>query len=181
MNHDLSKLPEIYARYPKTPQSLIAVLQDIQKEYHFLPCEALKQTAEELKVPLSKVFSVSTFYNAFSLNPRGEKVIRVCVGTTCHIRGAKQIQEQLENHLKIKAGETTEDLKFTLEVVACVGACAMAPVVAVNDEFHGGVTVASCKRLAKLDEKKPPKKAKAPAAPRTGKAGKKTARKGKKS
>jgi NADH:ubiquinone oxidoreductase subunit E len=132
---------------------------------------------------------VSTFYNAFSLHPRGEKVVRICVGTTCHIRGAKQIQEQLENHLKIKAGETTEDLKFTLEVVACVGACAMAPVVAVNDEFHGGVTVASCKRLAKTDKKlaakekkaagkgkRTTKKAKKPA----GKA-KKTTRKGKKS
>jgi len=110
-------------------------------------------------VPLSKVFSVSTFYNAFSLHPRGEKVVRVCVGTTCHIRGAKQIQEQLENHLKIKAGETTKDLKFTLEVVACVGACAMAPVVAVNDEFHGGVTVAGCRKLAMTD-KKPGKKGK---------------------
>ena len=153
MNHDLSKLPEIYERYPKTPRSLIAVLQDIQKEFHFLPCEALKQTAEELNVPLSKVFSVSTFYNTFSLHPRGEKVIRICVGTTCHIRGATQIREQLQNHLKIKAGETTEDMKFTLEVVACVGACAMAPVVVVNEDFHGGVTVASCRKLAKTSEK----------------------------
>ncbi|MCK4461996.1 MAG: NADH-quinone oxidoreductase subunit NuoE [candidate division Zixibacteria bacterium] len=147
MNHDLDKLPEIYERYPRTPQSLIAVLQDIQKEFHFLPCEALKRTAEELNVPLSKVFSVSTFYNAFSLHPRGKKIVRVCVGTTCHIRGAKQIQEQLENHLKIKAGETTEDMKFTLEVVACVGACAMAPVVAVNDKYYGSVKVSDSKKL----------------------------------
>lgn len=149
MNHDLSKVPDIIGRYPKDPQSLIAVLQDIQKEYNFLPCEALKQTAEALDVPLSKVFSVSTFYNAFCLTPRGEKIIRVCMGTTCHIRGAKQILEQFETRLKVKAGETTPDGKFTIEVVNCVGACAMAPVVIVNEDYHGSVKVSDTKRLAK--------------------------------
>jgi len=149
MNYDLSKVPDIIGRYPKDPQSLIAVLQDIQKEFNFLPCEALKQTAEALDVPLSKVFSVSTFYNAFCLTPRGEKIIRVCMGTTCHIRGAKQILEQLETRLKVKAGETTPDGKFTIEVVNCVGACAMAPVVIVNEDYHGSVKVSDTKRLAK--------------------------------
>ncbi|MFQ6008808.1 MAG: NAD(P)H-dependent oxidoreductase subunit E [Candidatus Zixiibacteriota bacterium] len=147
MNHDLSKLLGILERYPKTPQSLIAVLQDIQKEYRFLPCEALKETAKALDVPLSKVFSVSTFYNAFSLYPRGEKVIRICVGTTCHIRGAKLIEQQLETRLNIKAGQTTPDLKYTLEVVNCVGACAMAPVVIVNDKYYGSVKVSDYKKL----------------------------------
>jgi NADH:ubiquinone oxidoreductase subunit E len=147
MNLDLSKLPGIIERYPKTSQSLIAVLQDIQKEYHYLPCEALKETAKALDVPLSKVFSVSTFYNAFSLHPRGERVIRVCVGTTCHIRGAKLIEQQLETRLNIKAGQTTPDLKYTLEVVNCVGACAMAPVVIVNDKYYGSVKVSDYKKL----------------------------------
>ena len=149
MNHDFSKLPNIIEKYPKSPQSLIAVLQDIQKEYHYLPCEALKQTAVALEVPLSKVFSVSTFYNAFSLNPRGEKIIRICTGTTCHIRGAKQLEHQLETQLKIKSGETTEDMKFTLEVVNCVGACAMAPVVIVNDEYFGSVKLTDTRKLLK--------------------------------
>jgi len=149
MSYDLSKLTDIFDRYPRTPESLIAVLQDIQKEYHFLPSEALEETSEKLNVPLSKVFSVSTFYNAFSLIPRGEKVIRICVGTTCHIRGAKLIQERIENELGIKAGETTEDGKYTIETVACVGACAMAPVVAVNDKFYGGVKVSNCLGLLK--------------------------------
>ncbi len=149
MIHDFSKLPQIIERYPQKPESLIAVLQDIQKEYHYLPCEALKETARFLDVPLSKVFSVSTFYNAFSLNPRGERIIRVCVGTTCHIRGARQIQEQLENRLKIKAGETTPNLKFTLEVVNCVGACAMAPVVIVNDKYYGSVKVSDSRKLTR--------------------------------
>ena len=147
MTPDLSKLPQIIDRYPKNSESLIAVLQDIQKEYHYLPSETLKETAKALDVPLSKVFSVSTFYNAFSLYPRGEKIIRICVGTTCHIRGAKVIQQQLEDRLKIKAGQTTTDLKYTLEVVNCVGACAMAPVVIVNDKYYGSVKVSDSKKL----------------------------------
>jgi len=149
MKHDLSKVPDIIGRYPQTPSSLIAVLQDIQKEFNYLPCEALKQTAEALDVPMSKVFSVSTFYNAFCLTPRGDKIIRVCVGTTCHIRGAKQILEQLETRLNIKAGETTKDMKFTIEVVNCVGACAMAPVVIVNEEYHGSVKVSDSRKLVR--------------------------------
>lgn len=149
MKVDLDKLPDIFERYPKTPQSLIAVLQDIQREFNYLPDEAMRETAEHLDVPLSKVYSVSTFYNAFSLIPRGDKVVRICMGTTCHIRGAQMVLERLENELGVKAGNTTEDGKFTLETVACVGACAMAPVVAVNEDFHGHITVGNCKKLVK--------------------------------
>jgi len=101
MKPDLSKLGAILERHPHEATALIAVLQDIQKEYHYLPAEALKEVSTALTVPLSKVYSVATFYNAFSLVPRGEKVIRVCMGTTCHIRGAGQILEQLENQLGI--------------------------------------------------------------------------------
>ena len=150
MTHDFAKLPELIDRHPRTPESLIMVLQDIQKEYRYLPCEALQQTAEALDVPLSKVFSAATFYNAFSLNRQGDNVVRVCRGTACHIRGATLIQEQLEMQLGIKAGETTPDYKFTIEVVACVGACAMAPVVIVNDQYHSSVKVSGTKRLLKV-------------------------------
>lgn len=149
MKHDMSCLPEIFERYPQSQESLIAVLQDIQKEFQYLPCEALEETARVLDVPLSKVFAVSTFYNAFSLHPKGEKVIRVCVGTTCHIRGGTLIQQQLESQLDIKAGETTKDLKFTIETVGCVGACAKAPVVIVNEKYHGPVKVSDYKKLLK--------------------------------
>ena len=149
MKHTLDELPEIFDRYPKDPSSLIMVLQDIQRTYHYLPCEALVQAAETLGVPMSKVFSVSTFYNAFSLNKKGDTVIRVCIGTACHIRGAKMIQEQLENLLKIKAGETTGDEKFTLEVVGCVGACAMAPVVLENEKYHPQVKMNKVQKLVK--------------------------------
>jgi len=153
MNHDLSKLPEIIDRHPKSAESLIGILQDIQKEYHYLPCDALVETARVLDVPLSKVFSVSTFYNAFSLTPRGKKLIRVCVGTACHIRGAALIQDQLEEQLKIKAGQTTDDQEFTLEVVGCVGACAMAPLVIVDDEYKGEFKVSQVKALLKKGRK----------------------------
>ena len=150
MTHDFSRLPELIDRHPRSPESLIMVLQDIQKEYHYLPCEALQQTAEALGVPLSKVFSAATFYNAFSMDRKGDNVIRICRGTACHIRGASLIQEQIEQQLGIKAGETTKDYKFTIEVVACVGACAMAPVVIVNDEYHSSVKVSGTKRLLKV-------------------------------
>ncbi|KAA3635212.1 MAG: NAD(P)H-dependent oxidoreductase subunit E [Calditrichaeota bacterium] len=145
----MTKLDSIFDKYPKSQESLIAVLQDIQKEFQYLPCEALEKASEILDVPLSKVFSVSTFYNAFSLTPKGDKVIRICVGTACHIRGAKLLQDQFESLLKIKAGETTKDMKFTIEVVSCVGACAMAPVVAVNDKYHGSVKVSKVKKMIK--------------------------------
>jgi len=150
MNHDMSKMPEILDRHAKSPESLIAVLQDIQKEFHYLPCEALKATAEALDLPMSRVSSVATFYNAFSLNPRGETIIKVCKGTACHIRGAELIADQFETQLGIKAGETTEDMKFTLEVVAGVGACAMAPVVLIDERYHGSVKPTGVKKLLKV-------------------------------
>jgi NADH-quinone oxidoreductase subunit E len=147
MKPDLSKLGAILERHPHEATALIAVLQDIQKEYHYLPAEALKEVSTALTVPLSKVYSVATFYNAFSLVPRGEKVIRVCMGTTCHIRGAGQILEQLENQLGIKSGQTTADGKYTLESVNCVGACSLAPVVIVNDQYFGDVKLSHIKKL----------------------------------
>lgn len=147
MSHDLQKIDAIIAKSPQDPSSLITVLQDIQREFHFLPCEALSRTSEKLSVPLSKVYSASTFYNMFSLTPRGEKIIRVCQGTACHLRGADLVQEQLETGLGITAGETTSNLKFTIEVVSCVGACAMAPVVAVNNKYHGRVRCDQVLRL----------------------------------
>ena len=144
-------LDKIFDRNPKNSGAMIAVLQDIQREFHYLPCDALEKTAQVLNVPLSKVFSISTFYNAFSLTPRGEKVIRICKGTACHIRGADLVLEQIESGLKIKAGETTPDLKFSIEIVNCVGACAMAPVMIVNNKYHGNVRVDRAMRLAKKD------------------------------
>ena len=150
MSQDFSKMPELIDRYPRSSESVIMILQEIQREYHYLPPEGIKQTAEALDIPLTKVYSIASFYKSLSLKPKGENVIRVCEGTACHIRGAKLIREQIENKLGIKAGETTPDGKFSLEVVACVGACAMAPVVMVNDKYHGSVKVSSAKKLVKV-------------------------------
>jgi len=137
---DLAATDEILARYPREEPSLIQVLQDVQRAYNYLPCDVLVKVAEALDVPLAKVFSVSTFYKAFALEPQGEIIIKVCMGTACHIRGAGQLVEELERQLNIRASETTPDLKFTLKTVRCVGACAMAPVVIMGDEYHGGAT-----------------------------------------
>ena len=150
MTHDFSRLPELIDRYPRSPESLIMILQEIQREYRYLPCEALQETAAALELPLSKVFSAATFYNAFSLERQGDNVIRICKGTACHIRGANLIQDQVETQLGAKAGQTTPDYKFSIEVVACVGACAMAPVVIVNGTYHGAVKVSGIKKLLKV-------------------------------
>lgn len=150
MSQDFSKIPELIDRYPRSSESVIMILQEIQREYHYLPPEGIKQTAEALDLPLTKVYSIASFYKSLSLKPKGENVIRVCEGTACHIRGAKLIREQIETKLGIKAGETTADGKFSIEVVACVGACAMAPVVIVNDKYHGSVRVSSAKKLVKV-------------------------------
>ena len=144
---DSKKLDAIVANYPQDETALIMVLQDIHDAYNFLPCEALKHVAQRLNVPLAKVFSVATFYKAFSLKPRGKKIIRVCLGTACHIRGGEQVTQEFERLLKIKRAETTEDMEYTLETVNCVGACAMAPVVVVNENYHRNVTPGKAKEL----------------------------------
>jgi NADH-quinone oxidoreductase subunit E len=143
---DLAKAEEILKEYPQEEPSLIQVLQDVHRAYKYLPCDVLVRVAEALGVPLAKVFSVATFYKAFSLTQQGDTVIRVCMGTACHIRGAGQLVEELGRQLSIGPDETTPDLKFTLKTVNCVGACAMAPVMIVGEKYHGSAKPA---RMAK--------------------------------
>jgi NADH-quinone oxidoreductase subunit E len=119
---------------------LVDILQDIQAETGYLPKEVLEETARGLDIPLSRVYSVATFFKAFSLRPRGRYLINVCMGTACHVRGAAKVVEQLEKVLGIKRGETTPDLKFTLETVNCLGACALGPMVVVGEDYHGEMT-----------------------------------------
>jgi len=134
---DLSKAEEILERYPPEEPALIQVLQDVHRAYNYLPCDVLERVAEALDVPLAKVFSVSTFYKAFSLEPQGDTIVKVCTGTACHIRGAGQLVEELERQLGVGPDETTEDFKFTIKTVNCVGACAMAPLVIVGEQYFG--------------------------------------------
>jgi NADH:ubiquinone oxidoreductase subunit E len=144
--HDLSKAEEILGKYPHEEPALIQVLQDVHRAYNYLPCDVLERVAEALDVPLAKVFSVSTFYKAFSLEPQGDTIVKVCTGTACHIRGAGQLVEELERQLGVGPGETTEDMKFTVKTVNCVGACAMAPVLIVGEKYWGSAKSA---RMAK--------------------------------
>jgi len=134
------KLDEILRKYQGVKGSLIPVLQEAQHAYGYLSKEVLQNMAEKMDIPLSQIYGVVTFYSQFHLKPRGKNIIRVCQGTACHVRGGKAILQAIEDTLKIKAGGTTPDLLFTLETVACIGACGLAPVLMVNDDTHGRLT-----------------------------------------
>lgn len=141
MRIDRKDLSRIVDKYRNERSSLIAVLQDIQDAYHWLPPEAIGFVSERLSIPLIDVYGVATFYRAFSLTPRGEHVVTVCLGTACHVRGAPLVMDRMKNRLKVEPGCTTCDGKFTLESVNCLGACALAPIVVVDGTYHGQATV----------------------------------------
>jgi NADH-quinone oxidoreductase subunit E len=133
---------QIFNDYPpKDKSSLIPLLQDIQSIYGYLPEDALQEIADFVGLPLSRVYGVATFYNQFRLIPLGENVIKVCRGTACHVKNSANILYAIESTLNIKAGETSRDKKFSIEVVNCIGACSIAPVITVNDEYFGRLTV----------------------------------------
>ena len=129
--------------------SLVSILEEIQGRYRYLPREAMILVSERLGVPLSQVYSVATFYHAFSLVPRGRHTISVCTGTACHVRGAVQVLGRLETVLGIRPGETTRDRQFTLETVNCLGCCALGPVVVIDGEYEGQMTIKKVDRLLK--------------------------------
>jgi len=134
--------------YPKNDSSvLIPILQDIQDVHGYLPENELQKVAAYSNLPMSRIYGVATFYNQFRLQPLGTYVIRVCRGTACHVKGSFDILTTLETELGIKAGETTKDLMFTIETVACIGACSIAPVIAVNEEFYGKLDKKKVKKL----------------------------------
>ncbi len=134
------KINEIFNKHKLENDNLIHALQKIQDILGYLPKEALIVTAEKFRYSLSKVYGVATFYSQFRLEPTGEHTIQVCQGTACHVKGASDIMKRLEKELNISAGQTTKDKKYTLNSVACVGACGLAPVVIIDGETHGRVT-----------------------------------------
>ena len=123
------------------PQQLIEVLQDVQENDNYLSKDTLEKVAEEFSVPFSDIFSLATYYKAFSLKPKGKYIIFVCMGTACHVRGSDNILQKLEIDLGIKAGDTTPDGLFTIETVNCLGACALGPLIVVNNDYHGEMTL----------------------------------------
>jgi NADH-quinone oxidoreductase subunit E len=134
------KVGQVLAKYQHDKSALIDILQDTQSAIGYLPREALEEIQAGLDVPLSRVYSVATFFKAFSLTPRGRHLINVCMGTACHVRGADKVLEQMEKELGIKRGGNTKDLRFTLETVNCVGACALGPMVIIGEDYHGEMT-----------------------------------------
>ena len=147
---ETSKLVEDLAA--KHDKLLISILEDVQAHYNYLPEEALRKIAKELRIPLRDVYGVATFYGAFRLKPCGKHLIHVCMGTACHVRGAKRVLEEIERELDIRSGETTQDKKFTLESVNCLGACALGPIVVIDGEYHGNMTPVKVKSLLKANK-----------------------------
>jgi NADH:ubiquinone oxidoreductase subunit E len=134
---DLARIDEIIAGYPPVEPSVIPALQDINAEFRYIPREGGERLAQHVDIPCSKVFAVATFYRSFTLAPRGEHMVRVCLGTACHLRGAPRIVDAFEKNLGIEIGETTEDGMFSLDTVNCLGACALAPLVKIDEEDYG--------------------------------------------
>ena len=134
------RLNQILSSYEGREDELIPILQQVQQVFGYLPEPAMKRIAKFLKLPESTVFGVGTFYAQFKLVPSGRNIIKVCRGTACHVRGAARILREVEKHLGIKPGESTPDLECSLETVACIGACALAPTMVVNNETYGRMT-----------------------------------------
>jgi NADH-quinone oxidoreductase subunit E len=141
------KVKTILARYQRDPGMLVSILQDVQAEYNYLPKEALVHVGEGLDIPLSQVYGVASFFKAFSLKPRGRHLVNVCLGTACHVRGAVRVLDEIERQLGVKSGETTGDLRYTLETVNCVGACALGPIVVIDGSYSGQMTTGKVKPL----------------------------------
>ncbi len=133
-------MDRVFSDFNGTDNELIPVLQDIQEEIGYIPREAMSAAARFLSIPESTVYGVATFYTQFHLKPQGKNKIKLCMGTACHVRGADEIRKAIEDKLGIQAGESTADLKFSLEKVACFGSCALAPVMVVNDRVYGNMT-----------------------------------------
>ena len=138
-----AKLKGIFSRHSTDREELIPILQETQEAFHYLPAGAIREISQHLNITESTIYGVSTFYAQFKLTPQGKKIIRVCWGTACHVRGGMKVRAELEKVLGIRAGETTPDGEYTLQTVACMGACALAPAVMIDEEVH-----------AKMDPKK---------------------------
>ncbi len=143
METDVKKqLAEILSLYRGERSDLIPILQEAQEQFRYLPAQVMLEIAKFLRLSESTVYGVVTFYAQFKFTPTGRRIVRVCRGTACHVRGAPRILDEVEKRLDIKPGETTGDLEYTLETIACFGACALAPVMVVDKEVHGRVTTA---------------------------------------
>ena len=121
-------------------ENLIMILQAIQRKFNFLPHPTLTYLSEKIQVPLVEIYGMATFYNNFSLEPRGKNIVSICLGTACHVRGGERVREKIEGTLDICDGETSQDMSFSLESVRCIGCCSLGPVIKVNDDIHARIS-----------------------------------------
>ena len=154
MNVETQNVKATIAKYSNEKKALISILQDIQAEYNYLPPVALSVVSKTLDVPMIDIIGGATFYKSFSLEPKGEHQVTVCVGTACHVRGAPKILAEFERKLGIEAGQTTEDGKYSLDKVACLGCCAIGPVVVADNEYHAQTSVRKVDQILLKDEDK---------------------------
>ena len=141
------RLDNILSRYKGESGDLISILQEAQERFGYLPGEVMQGIADFLRLPESTVYGVSTFYAQFKFVPTGKRMVKVCRGTACHVRGADRILQELERKLGIKPGETTDDLEYSLETIACFGSCALAPVVVINKIVYGRMTMTKVREI----------------------------------
>ena len=147
MELDVEKLDAVISKHGRDKSHILGIFQDIQKEYRYLPKDAIKHVCYQLKIPLTKGYEVATFYKTLSLKPRGKHTVHVCLGTACHLRGGPSIVETFERELRTTIGKTTENGVFTLETVNCLGACALAPLVRVDEQDFGKSTPAAVRKI----------------------------------
>jgi len=143
------KVKDIIQKYGSDKGFLVSILQDVQKEFNYLPKDALNTVSSYLDVAISRIFEVATFYKAFSLTPRGRHQLSLCMGTACYVRGASLIESNIERVLGLKPGETSPDLEFSFDTVNCLGSCASGPILVVDEENQGQMTVAKTNKILK--------------------------------
>lgn len=147
MGIELNKVDAIIARHGTTSRGLIPLLLDVQREFYYLPEEAMERVADKTGLPAIQVYQVARFYKAFSLKPRGQHMVTVCLGTACHVRGGDRLVDQIGRVLDVKPGGTTKDKKFTLETVMCLGCCALGPVMVVDGTYYGKMALSKVERV----------------------------------
>jgi NADH-quinone oxidoreductase subunit E len=143
------KVESLIESYIDKKEELISLLQDVQAEFNYIPQDVMVRISLKLDIPLTQIFSVATFFRAFSLKPRGRHVLTVCLGTACHVRGGQRLVNKIERDYGIKSGETTEDMKLTLETVNCLGCCALGPVAVLDGKYESKVTLDKLERTLK--------------------------------
>jgi len=153
VNVETQKAKTFMQKHDNQKKALISILQDIQAEFNYLPKEALQAVAETLEIPLIHIIGVATFYHSFSLEPKGEHQVTVCMGTACHVRGGPKILDEFEKKLGVESGQTTEDGLFTLETVACLGCCAIGPVVVVDSDYYAQTSIRKVRAILKKYKK----------------------------